>query len=226
MRYDSFQAAVDAGADANALAHYVVDAVAAFTDGKGVALDFLAPDAVGRFCTSLGIRRNWAELSLDEIAPADEFGVNVVPNGEADKVLGLLAALIRDKYLKPKHETGSPAPDILNDFLSTPERFQGAKTYGHLDEFAYSLAVELEHGRDRGQNVTMNHPLLTGMVVLAHLAEDTHYYARLRVMEAEGELFNFQLEKKPYKQLHEVLTRLEDARARLSARLAEKIADA
>lgn len=225
MEYDSFQSAVDAGADAQALSRYVVDAITAFTRGQGVALDFLSLDAVGRFCTALGIRRNWAELELDEIAPPDDFDVNTVPRGEADKILGLFAALIRDGHLKPMDE-GAPVPTVLNDFLQTPQRFQDAKTYGHLDEFAYALAVELEHGRDRGQNVTMNHPLLTGMVVLAHLAEDSLYYARLRVMEAEGELFDLQLKKKPFKKIHHCLTTLEDARGRLAARLAEKLADA
>ena len=47
----------------------------------------------------------------------------------------------------------------------------------------------------------MNHPLLTGMVVLAHLAEDRLYYARLLVMETEGELFTAQLKHTPYKEL-------------------------
>jgi hypothetical protein len=35
------------------------------------------------------------------------------------------------------------------------------------------------------------------MVVLAHLAEDRLYYARLLVMETEGELFNAQLKNTP-----------------------------
>lgn len=224
-KYATFEDAAAAGADADALAHYVVDAVSAFTDGKDVTLDFLSREAVGTFCDSLGITRNWALLGLEEIAPPDEFDVPVVPLPEADKILGLLAALIRDKYLKPTDE-GKPAPNVLNDFLSTPKEFLGEKTLGHLDEFAYALAVELEHGRDRGQNVTMNHPLLTGMVALAHLTEDTLYYARLRVMEAEGELFNQQLEKKPFKEIQSTLTTHADAARRLAERLAEKLADA
>ena len=224
-KFDSFEEAVAAKADAHALAHYVVDTVSSFSDGRDVQFDFLARDAVGTFCLSLGITRNWAELELDAIAPPDEFDVNVVPIAEASEILGLLAALVRDKYLHPRNE-GKPVPTLLNDFLQEPSRFQDKKTYGHLDEFAYALAVELEHGRDRGANVTMNHPLLTGMVVMAHLSEDSLYYARLRVMEAEGELLHLQLEKKPFKQIHAHLETLADAQRRLHARIAEKIADA
>ncbi len=218
----SLQRAVEQAADADVLAHSVVRTISAFTKGQAVQFDFLSLEAVGRFCTSLGIRRNWGKLTLDEIAPADSFGINVVPTGEADKVLGLLAALIRDGHLKPKNH-GKPAPEVLNDFLQTPKQFQGEPTLGHVDEFAYALAVELEHGRERGQNITMNHPLMTGMVVMAHLAEDTLYYARLRVMEAEGELFDQQCHRKPFQQIHESLAALADARARLAAREKEKL---
>lgn len=222
--YASFADAIAGKADAHALAHYVVDTVSAFTKGRDVDFDFLSLKAVGAFCTALGVRRNWAELTLEEIAPPDEYGVNVVPTSEADKILGLLAALVRDGYLKPTNQ-GKAQPTLLNDFLSEPATFEGERTLGHLDEFAYSLAVELEHGRDRGQNVTMNHPLLTGMVVLAHLSEDTLYYARLRVMETEGELFNAQLKRTPYAQLRETLKGLQYARRLLADRLDEKLAD-
>ncbi|MEJ2292781.1 MAG: hypothetical protein P8Y05_13865, partial [Deinococcales bacterium] len=37
-------------------------------------------------------------------------------------------------------------------------------------------------------NVTTNHPVLTGRVVLAHLKEMLDYYARLEVAELEGDL--------------------------------------
>ena len=185
QKYTTFADAVANKADADTLAHYVVDAVSAFTDGKDVTFDFLAKEAVGTFCTSLGITRNWAELSLEEIAPLNERDINVLPTDEAVSVLALMKALIRDRYLTPS-ENDHARRAILNDFLPVGQRFANEKTYGHLWEFAYALAVELEHGRERGQNVTMNHPLLTGMVVLAHLAEDRLYYARLLVMETEG----------------------------------------
>ena len=43
------------------------------------------------------------------------------------------------------------------------------------------LEVELEHGiQYPDANVTNNHPLLTGKIVLAHLKEMLDYYLRLR----------------------------------------------
>ncbi len=49
--------------------------------------------------------------------------------------------------------------------------------------------MELEHGtRFKDANVTNNHPLLTGKIVLAHLKETMDYYQRLDVAELEGDL--------------------------------------
>ena len=56
-------------------------------------------------------------------------------------------------------------------------------------DFQKGLEVELEHGAQfPDANVTNNHPLLTGMVVLAHLKEMLDYYFRLEVAELEGDL--------------------------------------
>jgi len=58
-----------------------------------------------------------------------------------------------------------------------------------LDQFKSGLEVELEHGtRYREANVTNNHPLLTGKIVMAHLKESMDYYQRLDVAEIEGDL--------------------------------------
>jgi len=58
-----------------------------------------------------------------------------------------------------------------------------------LDDFRIGLEVELEHGtRFRDANVTNNHPLITGMIVLAHLKETMDYYRRIDVAEIEGDL--------------------------------------
>jgi hypothetical protein len=57
------------------------------------------------------------------------------------------------------------------------------------DEFRRGLEVELEHGLQfPDANVTNNHPLLTGKIVLAHLKETLDYYARLEVAELEGDI--------------------------------------
>lgn len=58
-----------------------------------------------------------------------------------------------------------------------------------LKEFKQGLEVELEHGTMyTDANVTNNHPILTGKIVLAHLKETMDYYERLEVVEIEGEL--------------------------------------
>ena len=58
-----------------------------------------------------------------------------------------------------------------------------------FESFRRGLEVELEHGvRFKDANVTNNHPLLTGKIVLAHLKETMDYYERLEVAELEGDL--------------------------------------
>ena len=55
--------------------------------------------------------------------------------------------------------------------------------------FQSGLEVELEHGMEySGSNITNNHPILTAMIVLAHLKEMLDYYERLDVAEGEGDL--------------------------------------
>ena len=58
------------------------------------------------------------------------------------------------------------------------------------EAFRRGLEVELEHGtRFKDANVTNNHPVITGRIVLAHLKETMDYYERLEVAELEGDLF-------------------------------------
>ena len=57
------------------------------------------------------------------------------------------------------------------------------------EEFQAGLEVELEHGvRFPDANVTNNHPLLTGKIVVAHLKESLDYYRRLEIAELEADL--------------------------------------
>jgi hypothetical protein len=57
------------------------------------------------------------------------------------------------------------------------------------EAYKQALEVELEHGiLFPDANVTNNHPVLTGRIVLAHLKETLDYYARLQVAESEGDL--------------------------------------
>ena len=58
-----------------------------------------------------------------------------------------------------------------------------------IEDFQLGLEVELEHGiRFPEANVTNNHPILTGKIVLAHFKESLDYYQRLEVAEIEGDL--------------------------------------
>lgn len=58
-----------------------------------------------------------------------------------------------------------------------------------LEDFSIGLEVELEHGTQfQDANVTNNHPILTGKIVLAHLKESMDYYKRLEVAEIEGDI--------------------------------------
>ena len=79
-----------------------------------------------------------------------------------------------------------------------------------LEAFRRGLEVELEHGtRFEDANVTNNHPILTGKIVLAHLKETMDYYERIEVAEMEGDLLKAVLSKNldkiesKYKQLIE-----------------------
>jgi hypothetical protein len=77
-----------------------------------------------------------------------------------------------------------------------------------LEDFRMGLEVELEHGtRFSDANVTNNHPILTGKIVIAHLKETMDYYRRIDVAEMEGDLLkailsgNLEKIKSKYKKL-------------------------
>ena len=90
-----------------------------------------------------------------------------------------------------------------------------------LEEFRLGLEVELEHGLEFvDANVTNNHPLLTGKIVLAHLKEMLDYYLRLEVAELEGDLFKAYKRGDP-KKLAREYEKLVAARAALSERESE-----
>lgn len=86
-------------------------------------------------------------------------------------------------------------------------------------EFQAGLEVELEHGLTfKDANVTNNHPLLTGMIVLAHFKESLDYYRLLEVAELEGDLLKAVVrgQSKKIKDYYERL-----AKARIELRKAE-----
>jgi len=58
-----------------------------------------------------------------------------------------------------------------------------------VEDFRTGLEVELEHGIVfPDANVTNNHPVLTGKIVMAHMKESLDYYQRLDVAEIEGDM--------------------------------------
>jgi len=66
-----------------------------------------------------------------------------------------------------------------------------------VENFRVGLEVELEHGiRFPEANITNNHPMLTGKIVLAHFKESLDYYQRLEVAEIEGDLLKAVVSKK------------------------------
>jgi hypothetical protein len=125
--------------------------------------------------------------------------------------------------------------------LSTMNNVEAIKAYlnpkskyeeFNMEEFAFALKVELEHGKLKAVNVTNNHPFLTAMIALAHMTESLTYYKRLQVMEAEGEVYEIlrKLEKatKGKEKLHLDLVKAEteliDFKKELTDRL-EKMDD-
>jgi ubiquitin len=96
-----------------------------------------------------------------------------------------------------------------------------------LEVFRKGLEVELEHGtRFEDANVTNNHPILTGKIVIAHLKETMDYYERIDVAEMEGDLLKAILARNigkiesKYKELIKAQDSLNQAVARQLKKLA------
>ena len=93
-----------------------------------------------------------------------------------------------------------------------------------LEDFRQGLEVELEHGiRFKDANVTNNHPILTGKIVVAHLKESLDYYKRLEVAEIEGDLLNAAVSKDSAK-VQALYKKLIDAKLILSRTEASRLA--
>jgi len=92
-----------------------------------------------------------------------------------------------------------------------------------IEEFRQGLEVELEHGtRYPDANVTNNHPILTGKIVLAHLKEIMDYYERLEVAEIEGDLLKA-VNAKNVKKIEEKYRKLIKAQGLLNKAVAKQI---
>ena len=87
-----------------------------------------------------------------------------------------------------------------------------------MEAFNKGLEGELEHGTwFEDANVTNNHPILTGKIVIAHLKETMDYYERIDVAEIEGDLLkaimsrNIEKIESKYKKLIEAQNLLNQA---------------
>lgn len=90
---------------------------------------------------------------------------------------------IRDWTLLKKAEVLSEEAKTILDEI------EAADMNIRPEDFRIGLEVELEHGiRFPEANVTNNHPIITGKIVLAHFKESLDYYQRLEVAEIEGDL--------------------------------------
>ncbi len=101
------------------------------------------------------------------------------------------------KQLNLKDWTKLTTPDVMTeeaDIILKQVNTSGMDIA--IEDFRLGLEVELEHGtRFPDANVTNNHPVLTGKIVLAHLKETLDYYKRLDVVEIEGDLLHAILAK-------------------------------
>jgi hypothetical protein len=92
-----------------------------------------------------------------------------------------------------------------------------------LEDFRQGLEVELEHGtRYEDANVTNNHPILTGKIVLAHLKETLDYYKRIEVAEIEGDLLKAVMSKN-VKKIEEKYRKLVAAQGLLNKTISEQL---
>ena len=92
--------------------------------------------------------------------------------------------------LKISDWTKKPAPEVSPEEAEIVLNLVNKEAMDiELEEFRVGLEIELEHGTQfEDANVTNNHPLLTGLIVLAHLKESLDYYKLLEVAELEGDL--------------------------------------
>ena len=113
---------------------------------------------------------------------------------------------ISDWTKKKKRRLARRKPKIILSKVNT------AKMKIDPEDFRKGLEVELEHGVTfTDANVTNNHPLLTGRIVMAHFKETLDYYRLLEVAELEGDLVKA-LVKGDSKKIKSYYVRLNQAR--------------
>lgn len=150
-------------------------------DGKYISLEDEAKD----FCL------NWIKPVHPENWDWTKRDFDKPENKPTKAEASIIAKLIYDDLSDKK--TQIDLSNLLNKDAVKAFFDPASELYDfNMEEFAYALDVELEHGKIRDANVTGNHPFLTAMVVLAHMTESLTYYKRLKVMETEAEIFEIE----------------------------------
>ena len=128
------------------------------------------------------------------------------------------------KELKIRDWTGLREPIVLPEEAQLILEIVNTKGMNiNLEDFRKGLEVELEHGtRFADANVTNNHPILTGKIVLAHLKETLDYYKRIDIAELEGDLLKAILEQDMVK-VKSKYQKLVNAQVLLSRTIAEQL---
>jgi len=104
-----------------------------------------------------------------------------ITKAEVQRVCKALGLRDWSKITKPK-VTLKEAKRILREIVALGMKIEP-------EQFRIGLEVELEHGTMfKEANVTKNHPVITGRIVLAHMKESLDYYRRLELAELEGDL--------------------------------------
>jgi cell division protein FtsL len=162
--------------------------------------------------------RNWDWSTRDFENPKNDPTIE-----EARSIGGLVFKDLNSKIPTDVDLSSIKNVEAIKAYLNPKSKYEEF----NMDEFAYALKVELEHGRVKDVNVTNNHPFLTAMIVLAHMSESLTYYKRLKVMETEAEIYEItrkieQAKKgkeKLYKDLFKAEKELNDAKKGLVERL-------
>lgn len=127
--------------------------------------------------------------------------------------------------LKIRDWAALTAPDVKVDEAATIlAEVNTAGLAVSAADFRQALEVELEHGTQYADaNVTNNHPVLTGKIVLAHLKESLDYYKRLEVAEVEGDVLKAVVGKNLAK-LETLHRKLAEAKLELAEVVAKQLA--
>ena len=121
---------------------------------------------------------DWSERDFDE--PENEPTI-----AEARAVRNVIYKDLSDHVQTDVDLSTMNNVDAIKAYLNP----NGKNEEFNMEEFAFALKVELEHGKLKAVNVTNNHPFLTAMIALAHMTESLTYYKRLQVMEGESEIY-------------------------------------